>query len=441
MNPVSIFQKSAFLGYFCLVMGTLEFMDWLAGGRGLIAGWLNFPTAFLAPPLIASYFILSAAWSEPLRELIRERVFSRWQLMLHPWTYIISPFIQGIFYVSVIWIIREIFELVSKSECNLNCSDLFSPENASFLFFAFFFCLFFLQFVLRNLPEVKELREKFLPVDSVGLYGLKHDQFILEEILGASTTFKLIQGSCRYFKEKKAIWFIFSQRNCELKTACNFEVGFLEIKSDYQAIVTDNPQHIEKDKIPLAGIESREQLASVIEKDFIRLFRQDICNRPDYQKLDRQLENFFQNGIKVAGSLEELAPKIVQAAWIRLNLEKIRTELLNHASSSFDFYGNLYQLEFQLREVRIVSQTINQLDRFEKTIQQWYSEIYQRTQDKQEFNLELWRTVIKAANEAQGIIPRSELQHLLNNMVASMFPQGTPKEVVEELEKLPEENS
>lgn len=441
MNVISIFQKSAFLGYFCLVMGTLEFFDWLSGGKGLIAELLNFPTPFFAPPIIALYFILPAAWSEPLRELVRERVFSRWKLMLHPLSYIISPFIQGIFYVSIIWILRQLFELVSKSECGLSCSKLFTPENSSLLFLSFFFCLFFLQFVLRNLPEVKEIREKFIPVDNVGLYGLKHDQFILEEILGASTTFKLVQGSCRYFKEKKAIWFIFSQRNCEYKTSCDFEVGFLKIKSDYQAIVTDRPEDIEKDKIPLAGIESREQLASVIENDFIRLFRQDICSRSDYQNLNRQLENFFQNGITVAGSLQELAPKIVQAACIRLNLDKFRTELLNHAFSSFDFYGNLYRLDFQLREVRIVPEKIERLDRFEQNLQQWYSEIYRHNQDKQEFNLELGRMVIKATDKVQGIIPRSELQELLKNMVSNLFPQGAPKEVLAEFERLPKANS
>jgi hypothetical protein len=430
------------IGYCCLVMGTLEFMDWLAGGHGLIAELLiNFSNPLLAPPVISFYLLLLAAWCEPLREQIREGFLSRCPLILNPWTYRISLFIQGICYVFLFHKFRQILEILQESDCGFSCSSSLTVENSSWFFLVIIILTFVLQYLLQNLPEIKEVRDSFLPTETVGLYGLNHSQFILEEILGASASFRLIQGARRHFKEKKAIWFTFSRANCDFEGKCDFEVGSFKITSNYQAVVTDTPNQIQLSKVPLAGIESREQLASSIQRDSIIQFRENIESLPDYQELALQLQKFYQNGNRVPNNSQELAQQKAEAAEIRSLIDEFRTKLLNQAVSQFSLHGELYQITFQPQEVRLVLEKEDYLKNFEESFPERAKELQERIDRENKLKLDQLEKIIGLINDSPLLSSRSDFQRVLRMIIAILFPQSMQTEVLSYLglEKLSEE--
>jgi hypothetical protein len=136
------------------VFGLYEFIDWYSGHYGLLGGFIyqNLGIEFflLQNPLTSLYLILPFAWSEPVRTEIREGILARSPLMFHEWIPKLFWFLQGLGYFTLIYQVRYIFGGLSQGY-ELN------SDNFGSTFLSILILVFLIQFILRNLPEIKTL--------------------------------------------------------------------------------------------------------------------------------------------------------------------------------------------------------------------------------------------------------------------------------------------
>lgn len=403
------------------VFGLYEFLDWFAGKPGFVGGWIleNLTSFFLLQnPFLATYTILPAAWSQPIRNRFRDGLLSRWQLVTHPWAHRIAPWFQGLCYFLLAHQIREIFLLAGKP---------FVPTSSGAIFVWIIILTYLVQYVLRNLPVVLELRERFLAADAEGLYALKHDQFILKEILGHSETLTLIEGPCQHVKERASLWFAFRKGVIEFyENATNLlEVKVLHVNYSWWAAVTSTPEKIQLQGVSLAGLESLPQIGKLIHQECIPKLRQQIREQREFQDIDAKLEDILLNrsADNFARTLEAATDRLVNGQLIRKQIDSLRTLLLDTVGrqisqgARYSLYGGLYLYDFWLDKVTLAPDFLKRLDDFETEAKAAIAEFYRQAEDKRRFMLDVVKLTGETLDKTQGIVSRSLQEEVLKGVL------------------------
>lgn len=138
----------------CAVFGLYEFIDWYSGHNGLVGNLIleNWQIDFflLQNPFLSLYLLLPIAWIDSVRAEIREGILARSPLMFSEWIPKLFWFLQGLGYFTLIHQIRSIFGGLSQGyELNSN--------NFGGNFLSILILVFLIQFIFRNLPEIKTL--------------------------------------------------------------------------------------------------------------------------------------------------------------------------------------------------------------------------------------------------------------------------------------------
>ena len=420
------------MGYLFLVFGLLEFLGWFFFGEGLIGGWIysllnpSYPWlanfALFKNPFFALYMILPSAWL--LQDQVRENALSRWSLMAHPNLKRITTILTvvcGLILAVLAWIILRYF---------INRWSFDSNFGNFLLFGSIILLTFFLQLVLMNLPVPQVIKQAFLGQDVVGLYALKHDQFVLEEVPGQTEQLTPIGrwwNKKIAFKDKQRLWFVFSEGTRhfaeENKSA---EVGVLKINYSWWADVRSSPDKIRVSEIALSGIESTEHLQTRLHSDFIHQFREIITIQPKYQEMQRELkkvssnnvEEFVQNTIaqeiiSFAYSPEEAVRISSNSFTISIKIKGLCEELLREASASargIEEYGGLYVIGFQINDLSLSPEIIGEITKFEESAKEQYKEWYNRRQTSID-------NIITIIDKLDGNIPRAAIGNTIERLI------------------------
>ncbi|NJL42964.1 MAG: hypothetical protein HC935_05570 [Pseudanabaena sp. SU_2_4] len=135
LNKCRAFARSPF-GHFVanalmvlgLVFGLYEFFDWCSGKPSFVGGSTGNAFFIFKNPFLATYMLLPIAWSQTIRDFIRNSLLSQWSMLTHPWMHRwISPFLQAFCFVILANQIREIAQL-SK------IGRPFTPTNSASIF-------------------------------------------------------------------------------------------------------------------------------------------------------------------------------------------------------------------------------------------------------------------------------------------------------------------
>lgn len=262
--------------------------------------------------------------------------------------------------------------------------------------------------------------QKILDKNTVGLYALNQQQFVLEDVVGITHHFNLLIGAVRKYKDKNKIWFVFqgcsNQINQEYLIT---NVGSLEINYSYFVNVTNDPQSIKLDQVELAGIESNEQLNLKIKQDFNQVFNQNIYQQQEYQELNNLIQSFLFNCQILNNSLGTLMEQAIKLEIVRFSIDQINHKLSTF-NAEFNLYGGLYHINTRIGKISLEPELKQRLQTLEITLRDSINKDYERTKDERKVALEL----INNIGKWDGLLPSQDMMNIVSLVVQNIIPSS-----------------